>query len=37
MLTGPVEVAALLIMVMPVAEVVAAGAPHTGLEGEPVV
>jgi hypothetical protein len=34
-LAAPVVVTA-LIMVMLVAEVVAAGAPHTGLEGEPV-
>jgi hypothetical protein len=34
-LAAPVPVAA-LIMVMLVAEVAAAGAPHTGLEGEPV-
>jgi hypothetical protein len=35
-LAAPVVVAALLIMVMLVAEVAAAGAPHTELEGEPV-
>jgi hypothetical protein len=35
-LAAPVAVAALLIMVMLVAEVAAAGAPHTGLKGEPV-
>jgi hypothetical protein len=34
---APVVVAALLIMVMLVAEVAAAGAPHTRLAGEPVV
>jgi hypothetical protein len=34
-LAAPVAVAA-LIMVMLVAEVAAAGAPHMGLEGEPV-
>jgi hypothetical protein len=34
-LAAPVAVVA-LIMVMLVAEVAAAGAPHTGLEGEPV-
>jgi hypothetical protein len=32
----PVVVAALLVMVMLVAEAVAAGAPHMGLAGEPV-
>jgi hypothetical protein len=35
-LAAPVVVAALLVMVMPVAEAAAAGAPHTGLEEEPV-
>jgi hypothetical protein len=35
-LAAPVAVVALLIMVTLVAEVAAAGAPHTGLEGEPV-
>jgi hypothetical protein len=35
-LTAPVAVAALLIMVMLVAEVAAVEAPHTGLAGEPV-
>jgi hypothetical protein len=35
-LAAPAEVAALLIMVMLAAEAVAAGAPHTGLAGEPV-
>jgi hypothetical protein len=33
---GPVVAAALLIMVMLVAEAAAAGAPHTGMAGEPV-
>jgi hypothetical protein len=33
---APVVVATLLIMVMLVAEAAAAGAPHTGLAGEPV-
>jgi hypothetical protein len=35
--TVPAVAAALLLMVMLVAEAVAAGAPHTGLAGEPVV
>jgi hypothetical protein len=35
-LATPVVVEALLVMVMPVAEAAAAGAPHTGLEEEPV-
>jgi hypothetical protein len=35
-MAAPAEVAALLIMVMLAAEAVAAGAPHTGLAGEPV-
>jgi hypothetical protein len=35
-LAAPVVVAALLVMVRPVAEAAAAGAPHTGLEEEPV-
>jgi hypothetical protein len=35
-LAAPVVVAVLLIMVVLVAEVAAAGAHHTGLEGEPV-
>jgi hypothetical protein len=34
---APAVVAALLIMVMLVAEAAAVGAPHTGLAGEPVV
>jgi hypothetical protein len=34
--TVPAAVATLLIMVMLVAEAMAAGAPHTGLAGEPV-
>jgi hypothetical protein len=33
---APAVVAVLLLRVMLVAEVVAAGAPHTGLAGEPV-
>jgi hypothetical protein len=36
-LAAPVVVAALLVMVMLVAEAAVAGAPHTGLEEEPVV
>jgi hypothetical protein len=36
-LAAPVVVAALLVMVMLVVEAAAAGAPHTGLEEEPVV
>jgi hypothetical protein len=35
-LAAPVVVAALLVMVMLVAEAATAGAPHTGLEEEPV-
>jgi hypothetical protein len=35
-LAAPVVVAALLVMVMLAAEAAAAGAPHTGLEEEPV-
>jgi hypothetical protein len=35
-LAAPAVVAALLVMVMLVAEAVAAGAPHTGLEEKPV-
>jgi hypothetical protein len=35
-LAAPLAVAVLLVMVMLVAEVAAAGAPHTRLEGEPV-
>jgi hypothetical protein len=35
-LVAPVVVAALLVMVMLAAEAAASGAPHTGLEEEPV-
>jgi hypothetical protein len=36
-LAAPVVVVALLLMVMLAAEAAVAGAPHTGLAGEPVV